>query len=298
MNETEQFIAKYNAWSYQEKFNDFKFIKRLTPQEEDNLLSGSILNVYAFLFGPLYYTYLGLVRSVFYIILSFLFFSFGFDIGFLLYISFSLILSLRANTHYIGFLKRKMEKYKNFNPDADTPYFNISNQKLIILSLLTGNIYLMYWMYRNAKGIKIFQKDSIKPIWQAIFMSFTSINVFRAISHSVKSLGYQKDLKPITSAWLVFLLTAAYSFEYEGNEGDILSLNLLTTLIFIYWIMILLTILLFSKYQNAIRFYSEKKNIPITPITGWECFWVFVGCLLNAGAIYTTTILISIHLKL
>lgn len=292
MDQTEKFLKEYNDWSSQSKFDDFKFITRLTPEHQEKLLSGALVNGWAFLFGPFYYLYLGLIRSVFYIILSLFFFSFGFYIGLLCYVVFALILSVRANKHYLDYLKRKKEKYQDFNPDADTPYFNITTNRLLILSLITGGVYLMYWIYRNAKVIRKYQKDRLRPVWQAIFMSFTSINVFRAISHSVKALGYEKDLNPKLSAWLVLFLTATYSYEYNGEEASLLSLEFLFGLVVIYWVMIFLTSILFVKYQKAIAFYSEKKNIPVAKITGWECFFVFIGCLINSSLIISTVIII------
>ena len=298
MNEKEKFLEDYSSWSTQSKFDDFKFIKRLSPQDKERLLNGSLVNGWAFLFGPFYYVYLGLYRSIFYIILSILFFTFSYHIGLTLYVLFALILSMRANYHYISFLKRKKDKYADFNPEAETPYFNISIKRLVTLSLLTGGIYLMYWIYQNAKVMRDYQKDVIRPLWHAIFMSFTSINVFRAIAYSVKSLGYEQKLKPLASAWFVFLLTAMYGFEYEGKEGVALTLEILTAVIVIYWTMIVLTIYIFIKYQKAINFYSKIKNIPVAKVTVWECVFVFIGCLLNAGLIYSTGILIYNYLLL
>jgi succinate dehydrogenase hydrophobic anchor subunit len=179
-----------------------------------------------------------------------------------LYVSFSLFLAVRVNTYYINFLKNKKEKYAHFNPDETTPYFNISNTRLILLSLITGGFYLMYWVYKKIKAVRDFQKDPVSPFWQAILLSFTSIHIFKAIAYSVKSLGYKEDLKPVGSALFVFLLTGLYGFEFNGQEGELLPLNLLMVTILFYWLMIALTICLFVKYQKAISFYATEKNIP------------------------------------
>ncbi len=288
--EKEEFLKEYIEWSSQPKFKDFKFITKITKKDEEKLLEVSSFNLWAFLFGPFYYFYLGMYRGIFYLLLSMLLFSFGIVEGCILYFIFAIIIGFLANRNYVDFLKRKKEKYRFFNPDANTKYFNISNKRLVVLSLLTGGMYLMYWMYRNAKAMKEAQNDPIVPIWQAIFMSFTSINVFRAINYSVKKQGYKKDLKPLKSAWLFFLLTALSGFEYKGGGEDaFLSTELLFLLISFYWLMILLTVLLILKYQKAIFFYSERKNFPLNKkLTVWE--WVFVGTgiLFNASLVYVT----------
>ena len=294
MNENERFLNEYIEWSSQEKFKDFKFIPKISPQKKEELIDGALVNTWAFLFGPFYYLYLGSYQSIFYIILSFLFFTYGYYIGLLLYVLFSLFLGIRANAYYINFLKRKKEKYAHFNPDETTPYFNISNARLIFLSLITGGFYLMYWIYKNVKAMRDFQKDPASPIWQAIFFSFTSMHVFKAIAYSVKLLGYKTDLKPASSAIFVFLLTGLYGFEFKGAEGEFLTLNLVMVTVLFYWIMIVLTVCLFVKYQKAISFYASQKNIPVAKLTAWECVFIMLGCLLNVGLLMAT---IDVFLK-
>ena len=291
--EKEEFLKEYIEWSSQPKFKDFKFITKITKKDEEKLLEVSSFNLWAFLFGPFYYFYLGMYRGIFYLLLSILLFSFGIVEGCILYFIFAIIIGFSANRNYVAFLKRKKEKYRFFNPDADTRYFNISNKRLFILSLLTGGMYLMYWMYRNAKAMNLAQKDPIRPVWQAIFMSFTSINVFRAINYSSKKEGYKKDLDPLSSAWLFFLLTAAYSYEYEDRAKDLLTPELLMILLSVYWVMLALTILLVLKYQKAISFYSKQKSFPfVKRVTFWECVFVVLGFLLNMGLVYATGTLI------
>ena len=287
--EKEEFLKEYIEWSSQQKFKDFKFITKITKKDEEKLLDTSSFNLWAFLFGPFYYFYLGMYRGIFYLILSVLFFSFGMVEGCVLYFVFAIIIGFYANRNYISFLKRKKEKYRFFNPDADTRYFNISNKRLFVLSLLTGGMYLMYWMYRNAKAMNQAQRDPIKPVWQAIFMSVTSINVFRAINYSAKKEGYKKDLNPLGSAWLFFLLMAVNSYEYKDKAEEFLTPGLLMILISIYWVMLVLTILLVMKYQKAISFYSKQKSFPLVKrVMFWECVLVVLGILFNMGLIYAT----------
>lgn len=294
MIENEKFIEEYVAWSTQEKYKDFSFITKLSKTKQEELINASFVNVWAFLFGPFYYIYLRMYRGILFFIISLFFFTLGFEKGLILYLILCVILSLFANKTYLAFLKRKKEEYAHFEPDAKTPYFNISNKRLFILSMLTGGIYLMYWMYRNAKAMKDAQKDIIHPFWQAVFMSFTSMNVFRAVTYSVKKLNYPQKLNPATSAWLFFFLIAGYGFDYKGDPNEAISLHIMSFLVVLYWSLLLLSTLLILKYQKAIHFYCNEKEIEqITKATVWEIILVFIGCLLNAGLIFSTGLVIS-----
>ena len=78
MNENEQFLNEYITWSSQEKFKDFNFIPKISEKKKEDLIDGSLVNTWAFLFGPFYYLHLGIYKSIFYIILSLLFFTYGY----------------------------------------------------------------------------------------------------------------------------------------------------------------------------------------------------------------------------
>ena len=132
------FLEEYATWSSQEKFKDFSFIPKLSEKRKEKLLNQSKFNFWPFVFGPLYYIYLGMVRAVFYIILGIILLCFGYPLGIMLYALFSFLLSTQASKNYVRYLKKKHKEYAEFNPDADTSYFNISSARLIILSLMTG----------------------------------------------------------------------------------------------------------------------------------------------------------------
>ena len=53
-NERLQFLQQYKEWSEQEKYQDFSFIKKVTPKWEERIKNDEKMNVWAFIFGPLY----------------------------------------------------------------------------------------------------------------------------------------------------------------------------------------------------------------------------------------------------
>lgn len=318
MSETQQFIDEYSEWSSQEKFKDFGFIDKISGKWKDRLLNKEKFNFWAFLFGPFYYLYLGLfLRGSIYTILSIVLLFFGMY-GLVLYLLFALTLGVRANTNYLEKLQRDRKVYADFNPDADTPYFNISSKRLVFLSLLTGGFYLMYWGYRNFKAIKNAQKDIFDPSVGAFLMEITSIHLFRSIAHSAKLVNYTKKLRPVLSGWLFFfffilfnykkrvkiehawlLLSFFTDFGYKSwnKTKEEITVEVVFMIILIVWLFITLLTLLVNKYQKAIRFYCEQKGLPsVKGFTFWEIVLITLGVLTNLWLIITTLLVIMAFL--
>ena len=301
MSDIQQFIDEYSEWSSQEKFKDFDFIDKISEKWKDRLLNKKKFNFWAFLFGPFYYLYLGLfLRGIVYTILSIVLLCFGIP-GLCLYLLFAFVLGVRANTNYLRKLQKNRKVYADFNPDADTPYFNISSNRLIFLSFLTGGFYLIYWGYRNLKAIKNVQKDDIIPFLSAFFMGLTSINVFRSIAHSAKLVNYTKKLRPVVSAWLFFFFFGGGGYNSRNKTEEEITVEVAFMIILITvvlgWLFITLLTLLVNKYQKAIRFYCEQKGLPaVKGFTFWEIVLIILGTLTNLWLILFTFLLIRAFL--
>ena len=297
MSDIQQFVNEYSKWSSQEKFKDFSFIDKISETWKDRLLNNKKFNIWAFLFGPAYYLYLGLFfKGIVYVLLS-AFLLTLWPIGPGLYLLFALVLGFRANTNYLKKLQKNRKLYADFNPDADTPYFNISSKRLILLSLLTGGFYLIYWGYRNLKAVKDVQKDDINPFWNAVFIGLTSVNVFRSIAHSSKLVNYGTKFKPVLSAILFLFLFGGggYNTQSKAQEdvpADMVGAIVLTVVI-VAWLFTILTTLLINKYQKAIKFYCDTKGLPsVKDFTAWEIVLIVLGAAINLPLMFLTFIAI------
>lgn len=253
-NERLQFLQQYKEWSEQEKYQDFSFIKKVTPKWEERIKNDEKMNAWAFVFGPLYIMpinfLLGILLFFVYFLLIFsLCYSFS-VVGASLYLIICFLVAFRTNKVYFDTLKSIFKKYQTFEPDTPTPYFNISMTRLVICMFLTCGVYALYWFYRNFKAMKNTQKDRITPWLWALFYSVTSHSVFRAIKHSVKTVGYHGVVNPTLAAWVFFLIGTRL------EQVNMLNIILCYAVVFIFT-------LILRSYQKAIAYYCEYHNMPV-----------------------------------
>lgn len=249
-----QFLQQYKEWSEQEKYQDFSFIKKVTPKWEERIKNDEKMNAWAFLLGPLYVMpinfALGLLLFIIYFLLIFsLFYSFS-VVSASLYLIICLLVAFRTNKVYFDTLKSIFRKYQMFEPNTPTPYFNISMTRLVVCMFLTFGVYALYWFYRNFKAIKIAQKDRIIPWLYALCYGITSYSAFRAIKYSAKTVGYQSVVNPTLAAWAFLLLGT------KVEERNILSATICYVIIFIFT-------LILRSYQKAIAYYCDQHNIAV-----------------------------------
>jgi hypothetical protein len=92
-------------------------------------------------------------------------------------------------------------------PAGETAYFPVSTLKFIVMSVVTGGLYQLYWSYRNWKFVKNHYKRKILPFWRAWFVLFFHYDQVRQIK---TDLGARVlvDYRPgwLTIAYLVWLL--------------------------------------------------------------------------------------------
>ncbi len=61
-----------------------------------------------------------------------------------------------------------------------TPFI-VSPSKLAILSVVTGGVYDIYWLYRQWQHIKLRDSLSVKPFWRAVFYIFFTYSLFKRL---------------------------------------------------------------------------------------------------------------------
>ena len=54
-------------------------------------------------------------------------------------------------------------------PGEEAYFFAPPLIKLVVMSLTTLGLYVLYWFYRNWKTIKLRGHDGIMPFWRAVF---------------------------------------------------------------------------------------------------------------------------------
>src|SRR3989344_6020471 len=115
---------------------------------------------------------------------------------------------------------------------AKAEYFSVSTTRLMVLSILTFNLYPFFWFYRNWQAVKKSQGTDIYPLLRAIFSIFFCNNLFVRVLRSAKDNGYADSYSP---GWLaaayIALLFAGNALGRVEIAGGTYLLSLLVLLV-------------------------------------------------------------------
>ena len=151
-------------------------------------------------------------------------------------------------------------------------YLNIPFIVFLLLSLLTGGLYRVYWLYRNWKAIKKADKSDISPFWRAIFAIFFINEFFQHVCESAKELGYKGFVKHrLLDGWYVTFVVLTWVWPllfivFSGISAIILHDNSVSSSfmfvgVLLYFLPALCGILKYVclwPIQRAINFYKDQ----------------------------------------
>ncbi len=63
-------------------------------------------------------------------------------------------------------------------PAIDAPYYPVSRQKLVVMSLATLSMYQIYWFYKNWQMMNVRNASGGSPFWRAIAAPMTAHGLF------------------------------------------------------------------------------------------------------------------------
>ncbi|HEY3299389.1 MAG TPA: hypothetical protein VGJ90_01325 [Methylophilaceae bacterium] len=97
-----------------------------------------------------------------------------------------------------------------------TPFFAVSTQKLIVMSLVTFNTYQVYWFYKNWKIIKARDASNISPVWRSVFGYFFCYPCFSLIRKfgQENSISGSIDAGLLAIGWIVAILLSKLPAGY------------------------------------------------------------------------------------
>ncbi len=87
-----------------------------------------------------------------------------------------------------------------------SPYFHVAIWKLILMSISTVGIYLLYWHYRHWKAIKQDQDEKLWPIPRAIFYPLTGFDLYPRFHRSALGVGITPSWGPVAISIAIFIL--------------------------------------------------------------------------------------------
>ena len=167
-------------------------------------------------------------------------------------------------------------------------YFSISNARLMLFSVLTFNLYQIYWSYRNWDAVRKAEQSNIQPFWRGIFTVFFCYDLFKKILQSAKRNGYNGSYSPgwMAALFILFLVGGNALGRMEPDEfGDPMT--------YLFWTFVLcvLTVLPLFPVQNAINYQNEKvgsSQVKTTTFTGGEVALIIVGIIITSLVVLGT----------
>lgn len=94
---------------------------------------------------------------------------------------------------------------------ADTPFLYISTNRLIVMSILSFNLYEAYWIYKNWRYVKERDNLNIKPFWRGIFGFFYCYGLLRRIHEDAQARAVQAPaFSPgrLATGWVILMVLA------------------------------------------------------------------------------------------
>lgn len=164
-------------------------------------------------------------------------------------------------------------------------YYSIYPGRLFLFSILTFNLYEIYWFYRNWLAVKKAEGTNIQPFWRAIFTVFFCYEFFTKVLRTAKSNGYTDSYSAgwMATAYIVLLLAGNALGRANGIDPGSYLLGLI--------ILLILTPLPLLPIQRAINF-NNAKIVPHHSVTktftAWEVTLIIVGILLTALVVLGT----------
>jgi hypothetical protein len=171
------------------------------------------------------------------------------------------------------------------SPEADlaldstasgSQFYVVSKQKMAVLLIATFGIYSIYWFYKNWRNYKDHSRESLRPMFRAIFNIFYAHALFRKVDEVIKERGSSFEWSPGLLATLYVLLAVLSSACERLSAKEMGSpwtdVGSLATLPFL--------LLIFLKVQPAINLsQNDPDGVSNRNFSGANYAWIIFGGL-------------------
>jgi hypothetical protein len=126
------------------------------------------------------------------------------------------------------------ELFDSRSDKADTDYFVVSSNKLVVLYIATLGLYQIVWFYSHFKQIKKSTGSSIWPTLRALFPIFFVFGLFKKIHESATATSAKPSWSHASNAALFIVLSIFYNYsDHISDVVGLLSLLIIPILAFI-----------------------------------------------------------------
>ena len=242
-------------------------------------------NIFAFIFQALYFMYLGLagyfVGFFFLPILLMLLFGTFLSQTFAIAAGFAIsgiIAGFIADPAYKKYLDNYLKKYGAIDKTKPAEYFSISTRRLIICTILSGGLYMLYWGYRNWKGYQKATNDDVSPVMRGFFFNLCVVSLFSNMNRTLKS---ERSL--VLFGWVCFsvflmqrIIEYVLTHHYVSSVWVLICVTTLFILMIVYPFSIVPVQKEVNEYtSNTLKKTMEKRFYPV------EIAIIIIGTALN-----------------
>ena len=159
-------------------------------------------------------------------------------------------------------------------PTQGTAYLSMPVGRLFVLSVLTWNIYSIYWFYNNWAAIKKAEQSNIWPIARAIFSVLFCYGVFERVMEDAKRREYPSMRDPyiLTVVYMGVALLSTIWSKIESSLGRIDLLIVVVILVGDIW-----PLLVAQRAANFLTRGAEGQKA--RKIAWWEIVLVVLGAI-------------------
>ena len=169
------------------------------------------------------------------------------------------------------------------SPSVSVIENTMSWKRVALLSILSGSLYLMYWMYRTWKHYKDHTGQIAYPVWHALTFFVPIYSLFRAHAHMrvykelMLARGLESSIKPMVAVGLLFVLQAFVYYEVFVDE-PLFADPLFVVISVLVHVVIVATMLI--PVQKSINHYWQTfRGSDEAPIGKGEVIFGFLGLL-------------------
>ncbi|MEM6819453.1 MAG: hypothetical protein AAF578_11760 [Pseudomonadota bacterium] len=157
---------------------------------------------------------------------------------------------------------------------SSTPYYVVSAKKLVILSIITFNMYIVYWAYRHWAHVKRYFQEDVWPVPRALFMVFFTHSLFGRIDGSLRAKNMTYSWSPYSLATLVVLISVAVNIlsRIGARFGDPLWIDLVAL-----GSVFVLTALLVPAQRAANLASDDPEGESNSNLTAANWAWIVLG---------------------
>ena len=174
----------------------------------------------------------------------------------------------------------KQSEIQTSPPDEnETPFFPVSEGKLITLYILSFGLYGIYWFQQNWKRQQPMMDKKIYPVWRAIFSIFFTHSLFKRIDQQAVHLPQQHKFNAnVLATFFVAAIVVSNVVDRISINTDIAQSITNTTLIITSIVLFLFSAYPLAKVQATVnRINNDMLGYLNHKYSAWNYVLIILG---------------------